>query len=560
MMTATQLARPLKLKSKRVCALYRVSTKGQVENDDIPMQKLSCEDFCKQMGWEIVMTFSEKGVSGYKVSAEKRDAIIDIREAAKKGQFDVLLVFMFDRLGRKEDETPFVVQWFINQGIEVWSVKEGQQKIEKHSDKLLNYLRYWQAEGESEKTSERVKTKHSQVTESGHWRGGTPPFGYKLEFQGRTNRKGQPLGELVINEDEASIVRTVFERYVIHGYGSWRICNYLLAQGMYNRKSKRFTNTTIQHMLARETYTGVLKAGEARSEVLPEIQIISPEMFLQAQQIMQERSVDYAERTVPLNTKGQSLLSGNVFCGHCGARLTVGTNGRSDGHMIKGELVKVPRLRYSCYNRTRHPEDCGGQTVYSLVTLDGIIEKIVQNMFRRVRNAPQDALIQTQFDRRMADINLNLKRCTAELKTAVEVLSSLEEEIMKVIQGKSALNAELVNRKYEEAERDVNQKRSIVQHWEGEKAFSIKMLDEIRSQYVELKNWAAVFSNSPQDVKKMIVSKLIRAVHVKRGYEVFVEFRVCYDQFNGCFTEESFAEAAKNDAEETSAPQYITMA
>jgi len=36
---------------------------------------------------------------------------------------------MFDRLGRKEDETPFIVQWFVNKGIEVWSTVEGQQKI-----------------------------------------------------------------------------------------------------------------------------------------------------------------------------------------------------------------------------------------------------------------------------------------------------------------------------------------------------------------------------------------------------------------------------------------------
>jgi len=36
---------------------------------------------------------------------------------------------MFDRIGRREDETPFVVKWFIEQGIEVWSVNEGQRQI-----------------------------------------------------------------------------------------------------------------------------------------------------------------------------------------------------------------------------------------------------------------------------------------------------------------------------------------------------------------------------------------------------------------------------------------------
>ena len=85
-----------------------------------------------------------------------------IRAAAVKKEFDVLLVYMFDRLCRKEDETPFIVQWFINNGIEVWSAVEGQQKIEQHVDKLLNYIRFWQAQGEREKTSVRLKQRACQ--------------------------------------------------------------------------------------------------------------------------------------------------------------------------------------------------------------------------------------------------------------------------------------------------------------------------------------------------------------------------------------------------------------
>ena len=56
---------------KRVYALYRVSTKGQVDKDDIPMQKQACRAFAEQMGWTIIKEFSEKGVSGYKVSANE---------------------------------------------------------------------------------------------------------------------------------------------------------------------------------------------------------------------------------------------------------------------------------------------------------------------------------------------------------------------------------------------------------------------------------------------------------------------------------------------------------
>ena len=108
---------------KRVYCLYRVSTKGQVEKDDIPMQKQRCREFAAEKGWSITREFSEKGVSGFKVSAKDRDAIQEIQRDAAQDKFDVLLVFMFDRLGRKEDETPFVVEWFVQNGIEVWSAE-----------------------------------------------------------------------------------------------------------------------------------------------------------------------------------------------------------------------------------------------------------------------------------------------------------------------------------------------------------------------------------------------------------------------------------------------------
>ena len=145
--------------NKRVYCLYRVSTLGQVDKDDIPMQKQCCREFAEKQDWTIVKEFSEKGVSGFKTAAKDRDAIQEIQRDAAEGKFDILLVFMFDRLGRRDDETPFVVEWFVRNGIEVWSTVEGQQRFDSHVDKLMNYIRYWQASGESIKTSVRTKTR-----------------------------------------------------------------------------------------------------------------------------------------------------------------------------------------------------------------------------------------------------------------------------------------------------------------------------------------------------------------------------------------------------------------
>ena len=79
----------------RVYCLYRVSTKRQVDQmkDDIPMQRIACHEFAdRQDGWVIVKEFLEKGVSGFKVSANDRDVIQELKQAALNHEFDVLLV------------------------------------------------------------------------------------------------------------------------------------------------------------------------------------------------------------------------------------------------------------------------------------------------------------------------------------------------------------------------------------------------------------------------------------------------------------------------------------
>ena len=92
----------------------------------------------------------------------------------------------------------------------------------------MNYIRYWQASGESIKTSIRTRTRIEQLTEEGHYTGGTVAFGYKRVKKGRVNKKNQEVCELEINEEEAEIVRLIFQKYVYEGYGVKRICNYLV--------------------------------------------------------------------------------------------------------------------------------------------------------------------------------------------------------------------------------------------------------------------------------------------------------------------------------------------
>lgn len=525
---------------KRVVCLYRVSTVGQVEKDDIPMQKQFCREFAmRQTGWNIVKEFSEKGVSGFKKSAKDRDAIQEIQKMALQGEFDILLVFMFDRLGRKDDETPFVVEWFVKNGIEVWSATEGQQRFDNHVDKLLNYIRYWQASGESIKTSVRVKTRISQLTEEGHYTGGIVPYGYHLENRGRTNKRNKEVGDLVVDPDEAAIVKLIFQKYVYEGYGAQRICRYLTEHGFRNRKGGQFATTGVIRIIRNPLYIGILCNGDTRSsEVLPELQIIDVEQFEQAQKIAESRAKPRHKGSseIPLSTKGQSLLVGNVYCGHCGRRLTLTTCGQTYKKK-DGTVVRRSYGRYLCSYNTQHPGECDGPASYGAEKLDSLVDQIVRIQFERIRMAPPKDLLKEQQNREVEIAKAKLNLLNVQYQQKQRDYQDLKAETLRVIQGTSRLNVDWLNDIVSETTAQLRELEEQIRTAEAELQAMVSGAEQVRRDYVQLMNWAEMYDNCTFEAKKMIVAQFVKAVHVKRDYEIDVEFNVAFDEFQRLYLE-----------------------
>ncbi len=303
---------------------------------------------------------------------------------------DILLVFMFDRLGRRDDETPFIVEWFVKNGVEVWSAMEGQQRFDNHVDKLMNYIRYWQASGESLKTSIRTKTRLGQLTEEGHYTGGTVPYGYCAVDKGRVNKRNRTVLDLEIDEDEAEVIRLIFHKYVDEGYGAQRISHYLLENGIRRADGSMIPNTTIVRMIKNKLYTGVISNGNAESEIIPELQIVDEATFQRAQELMEKRTTHHAD--TPLNLRGSSLLVGNIFCGHCKNRLTLTTSGKK--YIRKdGTVRNQVKSRYQCHFKARHPDLCDGQSGYGVIKLDEIVDALVHYQLSRIRVSAKDSLL-----------------------------------------------------------------------------------------------------------------------------------------------------------------------
>jgi hypothetical protein len=215
-----------------------------------------------------------------------------------------------------------------------------------------------------------------------------------------------------------------------------------------------------------------------------------------------------------------------VFCGHCNARLTLTTNGKKYQRKKDGGVTVTPKTRYVCYNKTRHPEKCDGQTGYTTSKLDGVIEQIVMSIFSRIKEKPGEQIIAAQFEERMAIIKLNLDQARSALSSELQILSMLENELLKVLDGTSALKPELLNKKHDEAERSVAEKKAAVTAFEQELDNSKDTMRQVTKQYNDVLTWADMYAESPIDVKKMIVSQLISAVRVSADYKIEIDFKI----------------------------------
>lgn len=533
--------------TKRVATLYRVSTKKQLDlralenGGDIPTQQVASKAFINQKpGWVLVHEYFERGVSGFKKRAENRDVIQEAKEDALLGKFDILLVFMFDRLGRIDDETPFVLQWFVEQGIEMWSVTEGQQKLDGHIDKLMNYIRFWQASGESIKTSIRVNETHSQMVVDGKYRGGTVPFGYHTEKSGKFNKKGKELLGVLIDPSKAAIVSWMYDLVDQEGYGQYRIAQLLNKAGIRTNTGTTWSSSSVNVVLRNPWYKGVLVYArgtekEVKSEkVIPELIIVDEEKWERVQAIRERRSPENTKNSNVMNvvrsTKGSLLLIGMIRCGHCGFPLTTTWN-KKPYIMKDGTKKEFRSAKYRCSGKGQQKVQCDGQTIHSHRRIEGVVLDEVYRYLDQLGAVDLTKEIEALKNQNSGAEEKKLKKAQKKLANAEFGLSEMMKEVVKVVTNTStSFNRETLSEAIELTKSEIttlcSEIADLQQVVDSKKVESAEM--ELLQQYIPV--WREVFEAASTEKQKMMLGTLIENVEVHRD-RIEITFKLHISQF-----------------------------
>ena len=241
------------------CVLYlRVSTEIQVDGYSLDGQKNRLVRYSDMEEMSIVDIYQDAGKSGK--SIEGRPEFKRLLDDIKKGlEIDYILVYKLSRFGRNASDILNSLEYIQSYGINLICVEEGIDSSQA-SGKLLISVLSAVTEIERENILEQTMNGRKEKARQGGWNGGFAPYGYYLENN-----------QLYIQEEEAKVIRIIYEMFVNSNIGYGGIAKYLNLQGMkkivrHNGKLELWSGHLIKLILDNPVYCGKIAYGRRTKE------------------------------------------------------------------------------------------------------------------------------------------------------------------------------------------------------------------------------------------------------------------------------------------------------
>ena len=329
--------------TKRAVIYARYSSDLQ-SDASIEDQVRVCEERLNTDGYSLIQIYQDRAISGG--SIHNRDGIQRLMDAVKQGDVDLVIAEALDRISRDQEDVAAIYKRLQFAGVTLFTLAEGQiSELHIGLKGTMNAL-FLKDLAEKTKRGQRGRVELGRVP-------GGKSFGYNLVHNLLDN--GQvDRGQRTVNEEEASVVRRIFNEYV-NGNSPRKIATELNKDNIPSPRGGYWNASTINGnqkrrngILNNELYLGRIiynrqsfvkdpDTGKRRSRPnpedlwiithVPELQIIDQDTWDKAQALKHR----FASRQGNKRQTKKRLLSGLVKCGSCGGAMTI-----------------VNRERYSC--------------------------------------------------------------------------------------------------------------------------------------------------------------------------------------------------------------------
>lgn len=389
----------------KLAVVYARYSSEKQNDQSIEGQLDVCQKYAAQNGLEIVDTYIDRAMSG---TNDNRPAFQQmLADCAKPVPWDIILVYAIDRFGRNSIEIAVNKQKIKkNHKTLISATQRTSENIDgtKNLDGiLLENMYIGLAEYYSAELSQKVRRGFHENRKKGLFCGGSIIFGYRV-----VNKRVE------INEDEANIVRYIFDQYA-HGRQAKDILNELTAQGI-GRRNKPFPINTFYSILHNPKYIGVANLSDgAYTNIYPPI--IPKELFEKVQMILEKNKRGSRSKDTDY------LLTRKCICGYCGRNIHAETGTARDGTV---------RHYYKCDGRKNH-HDCQ-KSVVRKDDLEQLVLQITRDIIGTSENIEliADGVMEIH-EKRLHDhsvLNLLLAERDKLQKVVDNIMKAIEQGIL----------------------------------------------------------------------------------------------------------------------------------
>ncbi len=324
---------------KNVCLYVRYSSHNQTEQS-IEGQIRVCKEFCDRNHFNIVEIYADRATSASK-DITKRTEFLRMIQDSGKNRFEAVVVYKLDRFARSRYDSATYKYKLKKNNVQLISATENIS--DDPEGIILESVLEGMAEFYSAELSQKIKRGFRESAYKHNSTGGVHPLGYKVE-----NKKW------VIDPDTAPLVKEAFERYA-EGESVSDICHSFNQRGFKTSKKSAFGKSSFTKLFKNEKYIGVYKYRDYRVEnAIPAI--IDKDLWDRVQLRIKRNTTHAPGRN---KAKIPYLLSGKIFCGHCGSKMLGNRNSTNIEY-------------YQCYGRTNAHKNCNKRSIRK-----NYIEKLV---------------------------------------------------------------------------------------------------------------------------------------------------------------------------------------
>ncbi len=483
---------------RKVAAYARVSTDDEEQATSYETQVKHYTEFIqKKPEWEFVKVYADDGISG--TSTKRREGFNEMIKDALDGKIDLIITKSISRFARNTLDTISYTRKLKAKGIEVYFEKENLWSLDDKTEFLLTIMASM-AQEESRSISQNVTMGKRWGMKEGRvsW-AYSNMLGYKKEN-----------GKIVVVENEAILVRQIYQLFLRGGKTCTGIAEYLKAQGIPtpSGKSYKWTKNTINSILRNEKYKGdallqktyttdyLEHRVEKNRGHLPQYYVENSHPAIIDKEEWEIVQAELMRREqIGAAYSGNSIFSSKLICGDCG-----GFYGRKIWHSTS----KYSRFVYRCNGKYNKEHD---KCQTPAITEDKIKEKFVI-AYNQVMREKQRIIEDVNEIIKLLSDTSKLDAKVIELQNKMEVISGLVDKMIKENTRTTKDQIEF-NKRYDELSAQYESEKNDLDKTLEKRAYKQAQEIKMKAYLEEIKiadNYLPEWSN---DVWMIMVEKAI---------------------------------------------------